>query len=125
MSKNEETLERLVSQGKCSCLNAKDYQKELRQLAQKEADPKEATNKGRFFKALGDATRQRLIGLLMSREMCVCELKIALNMTQPTTSHHLSILEESGIISGIKEGKWVYYKIRDKEKVATLLKNST
>ncbi len=67
-------------------------------------------------------TRQRMLGLLSIREMCVCELMTALNMTQPTTSHHLSILEDAGLVESRKEGRWVFYGITDKQKVSSLLK---
>jgi ArsR family transcriptional regulator len=42
--------------------------------------------------------------------MCECEIIVALGLTQPTASHHLSILERAGIITATKRGKWVFYK---------------
>jgi len=72
-----------------------------------------ARRESRFFKALADETRIRILKLLLLREMCVCELMVALNLTQPTTSHHLGILEKEGLIKKRKEGKWVYYAIRN------------
>jgi len=51
----------------------------------------------------------------MLREMCVCEIMVALNLTQPTASHHLGILEKEGIIKRRKEGKWVFYAVADLE----------
>ena len=125
MDKADKSLERLVSCGRGSCSNVKDYAEHLRNLADQKANREEAKKRGRFFKALGDETRQRILGLLMEREMCVCELVTALKMTQPTTSHHLKILEDADIVQSTKEGTWVFYKIVDKEKVAALLKNST
>jgi DNA-binding transcriptional ArsR family regulator len=122
MAKKEEALERLVSSGRCNCLNVKEYTEQLKLLAKQEADKVEAKKRGRFFKALGDQTRQRMLGLLSIREMCVCELMTALNMTQPTTSHHLSILEAAGLVESRKEGRWVFYGITDKQKVSSLLK---
>ena len=121
MTKSEETLERLASRGKCNCLNVKDYAEQLRQLAEQKADRGEAKKRGRFFKALGDETRQRILILLMDREMCVCEMMTALNMTQPTASHHLKILEDSGLIQSKKDGRWVFYSIRDKQRVSVLI----
>jgi len=47
--------------------------------------------------------------------MCVCEIMVALNLTQPTASHHLGILEKEGIIKRRKEGRWVFYAISDLE----------
>jgi hypothetical protein len=102
MTKAEETLERLASCGKCSCLNVKDYAEQLRRLAEQKADRGHAKKRGRFYKALGDETRQRVLSLLMEREMCICELMTALKMTQPTTSHHLKILRARSSSSPVK-----------------------
>ena len=121
MVKTEEALERLVSSGRCDCLNVKEHAEHLRHLAQREADRVEAKKRGRFFKALGDETRQRILGLLSIREMCVCELMTALNMTQPTTSHHLRILEEANLVHSRKDGKWVYYSVADPELTRRLI----
>ena len=93
MAKPSESLQRFVSSGKCDCCNTREYVEQLRMLAERVADTKETKIKGRFFKALGDSSRQRIIALLTVRELCVCELMSALKMTQPTTSHHLKILE--------------------------------
>ena len=121
MSKNAESLERLVSSGKCNCVNVKEYIAQLRGLAEGDANPIEAKKRGKFYKALGDETRQRMLSLLKSREMCVCELITALSMTQPTTSHHLRILEEANLIKSRKEGKWVFYSITNPTLAAQLL----
>ena len=74
-----------------------------------------AKKESRFFKSLADESRIRVLKLLMLREMCVCEIMVALNLKQPTASHHLGILEKEGIIKRKKEGKWVYYAIVDSE----------
>jgi len=121
MTKTETTLERLASCGKCSCPNVEDYVGQLKQLAEQKANREVAKRRGRFFKALGDETRQRMLGLLRDREMCVCELMTALGMTQPTTSHHLKILEDAEFIRGNKEGKWVFYSVKDKQMLSTLI----
>jgi len=122
MTKTEEALSRLVSSGRCNCLNVKDYSDQLKHLAMQEADRREAKQRGRFFKALGDETRQRILKLLSLKEMCVCELITALGLTQPTASHHLSILEEANIVENRKEGRWVFYELKDKQRVETLIK---
>lgn len=106
-------MKRFVSSGKCECCNVSEYIEELEELAKRVANHKDARIKGRFFKALGDESRQRIIGLLSVREMCVCELMSALKMTQPTTSHHLKILEDADIVKSRKEGKWVFYSVSD------------
>jgi DNA-binding transcriptional ArsR family regulator len=121
MSKTDESLERLVFAGKCNCIDVKEYATQLRNLAKTEADPAEAKKRGKLYKALGDGTRQRILSLLYTREMCVCELIIALNMTQPTTSHHLRILEDVNLVQSRKEGKWVYYSVADPELTGRLI----
>ncbi|MBP1565880.1 MAG: winged helix-turn-helix transcriptional regulator [Oscillospiraceae bacterium] len=63
------------------------------------------------FKAFCDENRIRILELLTNGEKCACRLLEALNITQPTLSHHMKILIDSGIVSGRKEGKWMYYSI--------------
>jgi ArsR family transcriptional regulator len=64
-----------------------------------------------FFAALGDATRLKMVKLIADEELCSCEVMAALELTQPTTSHHLGILERSGLLTSKRNGKWVFYKI--------------
>lgn len=64
-----------------------------------------------MFKALCDENRIRILKLLRGGEMCACKLLEELNVTQPTLSHHMKILCDSGIVVGRKEGKWMYYSI--------------
>lgn len=109
----DERLERLVHSPICPAEDASKYARELRELADKFADSELARRESRFFKALADETRIRILKLLLLREMCVCELMVALNLTQPTTSHHLGILEREGLIKKRKEGKWTYYAIEN------------
>ena len=115
MSKTDtdKRLARLVESCICPAEDASKYAKELRELANRMADKELAKKQSRFFKALADETRVRILRLLMLREMCVCEIMVALNLTQPTASHHLGILEKEGIIKRRKEGKWVFYAIVD------------
>lgn len=111
----DKRLARLVKSSICPAEDASDYAEELRELADKMANKALAKKESRFFKSLADESRIRVLKLLMLREMCVCEIMVALNLTQPTASHHLGILEKEGIIKRKKEGKWVYYAIADSE----------
>jgi DNA-binding transcriptional ArsR family regulator len=63
------------------------------------------------FSALGDATRLKMLKLMSDEELCACEVMAALELTQPTTSHHLGILERAGLLTSRRNGKWVFYKI--------------
>jgi ArsR family transcriptional regulator, arsenate/arsenite/antimonite-responsive transcriptional repressor len=68
----------------------------------------------RMFKALGDPVRLRLLSLVASRaggEACVCELSAGFDLTQPTISHHLRVLRETGLLECERRGTWVYYRV--------------
>ena len=67
----------------------------------------------RAFKALSDPVRLRLLSLIAARggrDVCVCHLTSAFDLTQPTISHHLKMLREAGLITGQRRGTWVYYR---------------
>ena len=64
-----------------------------------------------IFKALCDENRIRILKLLRTGEKCACKLLEELNISQPTLSHHMKILCDSGIVTGRKEGKWMHYSI--------------
>jgi len=64
-----------------------------------------------MFKAFCDENRLNILELLHSGEKCACQLLEELKITQPTLSHHMKILCESGIVSSRKEGKWTYYML--------------
>lgn len=64
-----------------------------------------------IFKAFCDENRVRIIKSLRSGEKCACKLLEELNITQPTLSHHMKILCDSGIVVGRKDGKWMHYSI--------------
>ena len=115
VSKIDKRLQRLAESGICSCETASEYADELRELADKNLSLENSEAKSKVFKALADAIRLRILGLLSSREMCVCEVMVALGLTQPTASHHLRILENVGLVKDRKEGKWVFYSIANPE----------
>ena len=64
-----------------------------------------------IFKALCDENRVQIMKLLRSGEKCACKLLEELNISQPTLSHHMKILCDSGFVTGRKEGKWMHYSI--------------
>jgi ArsR family transcriptional regulator, arsenate/arsenite/antimonite-responsive transcriptional repressor len=66
----------------------------------------------RMFKALGDPVRLRLLSRVASSaggEACVCDLSTGFDVSQPTISHHLKVLRESGLLECERRGSWVYY----------------
>jgi ArsR family transcriptional regulator len=67
-----------------------------------------------LLKALADPVRLRLLSLVASHadgEACQCDLNDAFDLSQPTISHHLRVLHESGLLERTKRGVWVYYRV--------------
>ena len=77
------------------------------------APAEEATLNGLtpFFKAFCNGTRAAIIEFLMTGEKCVCEITGELGLSQPLTSHHLSILRQAGFVLSRGEGARTYYSI--------------
>jgi ArsR family transcriptional regulator len=74
----------------------------------------DAARLARTLKAVADPARLRLISLVAAHddgEACVCDLTEPLDLSQPTVSHHLKVLVDSGILSRSKRGTWAYYRI--------------
>jgi ArsR family transcriptional regulator, arsenate/arsenite/antimonite-responsive transcriptional repressor len=65
----------------------------------------------RFFQALGDKTRLRLLNLMGDQEICVCYFVEVLDCPQPKISRHLAYLRRAGIASVRRDGKWMHYRI--------------
>lgn len=68
-----------------------------------------------LLKAMADPVRLQLLSLVASREggeACVCDLTEAFELSQPTISHHLKVLHQSGLLERSKRGVWVYYTVR-------------
>jgi DNA-binding transcriptional ArsR family regulator len=121
MKNVNQRLKRLTETDFCEADIAEKYRNELTQLAAEEANSETAKKNSRFFKALSDEKRLRIIKLLRVKEMCICELMVCLDMTQPNLSHHIQILENVGIIKRTKKGKWVYCSLADKKRVDKMI----
>lgn len=65
-----------------------------------------------FFKLLSDETRVRCLLLIArEKELCVCELTVALEESQPKISRHLAKMRESGILIDERKGQWIKYRV--------------
>lgn len=65
------------------------------------------------LKALGDESRVRMVMLLREKELCVCQIKEVLGISQPLASRHLSILKNAGLVESRREGKLMYYRLSE------------
>ena len=66
-----------------------------------------------LFKVFGDSTRIRILFVLFEAEVCVCDLAVALHMTQSAISHQLRILKQNKLVNSRREGKSIFYSLAD------------
>ena len=74
----------------------------------------EAEDLAAAFKVLADPARLRLLSIVANAgpgEACACELVEPVGRSQPTVSHHLSVLTEAGLLSREKRGRWAWYRV--------------
>lgn len=85
-------------------------------------DEVELGKKADFYKALGDETRLRIIGMLLVSDLCMCEIVSGLEVPSSTVSHHLKVLERGAVIQSRKEGKFTIFSLNKEEVASYLLK---
>src|SRR5215813_6029281 len=80
----------------------------------------------KFFVALSDRNRLRLINLMRDDEVCVCFFVEILKMPQPKVSRHLAYLRRAGVVASRREGKWMHYRIvpQSDERAARILQET-
>jgi len=66
-----------------------------------------------LFKALADATRLRILGLLLTGEVCVCHIHESLKIPQSKASRHLAYLRNAGLVTTRRDGQWIRYRMAD------------
>ncbi len=80
----------------------------------------------KVMKAVSDSNRVKILKMLQHKTMCVCEMREALQLAQPTVSKHLKLLEDADLVNSSKDGIWVNYNLADGASspyVATILGN--
>jgi ArsR family transcriptional regulator len=65
----------------------------------------------RWFHALSDPTRLKIIQRLAAGERCVCELTDALEAAQSRLSFHLRALKDADLVTDRRDGRWIYYSL--------------
>jgi ArsR family transcriptional regulator, arsenate/arsenite/antimonite-responsive transcriptional repressor len=72
----------------------------------------DAEDLAKVFAALGDPVRLRLLSLIAEAgQICSCDLLEPLGKSQPTISHHTKALADAGLITGEKQGRWIWWTI--------------
>jgi len=104
----------------CDANNKIKHESELRKYTDHYLSKYDLVTKAKIYKALADEKRLKILKLLTIREMCVCELTAALNLTQPNLTHHIKKLEQANLVDYEKRGKWVYYSLKDEKKLNQL-----
>jgi ArsR family transcriptional regulator len=119
----EDRLRRLVDSGLRGSCRPSERVSQLKRRA-RQVDNVTLRRLEAIFSGLADSTRLKILKLLAEEELCACEVMAALDLTQPTASHHLGILERSGLVASRRKGKWVFYKIADAKVESLLTKGS-
>ena len=107
----EEKLSKLLEIHFCDANNAVEQGSMLKKFSDQYFEKFDFDKKSQIFNALADEKRLKILNLLTFREMCVCELTAALNITQPNLTYHIKKLENMGLVEHKKQGKWVYYSL--------------
>jgi ArsR family transcriptional regulator, arsenate/arsenite/antimonite-responsive transcriptional repressor len=83
-------------------------------LAAATLSDEEAVATADVFKALADPARVRIVNMLATsgEPVCVCHLTEPLGLSQPTVSHHLKKLTDTGLLEREQRGKWAYFSLR-------------
>jgi len=84
----------------------------LRSITEK-LDEKEIELEAEIFRAMAAPCRLKILSLLREGELCVCEIMVGLGRPQSSTSHHLSILKDAGLIKERKDGRWSRYRLSE------------
>lgn len=110
-----------MSENEIECCDTVEVHEELIKVIDKTMpESAELEDLSELFKVFGDATRLKILFVLSSVEVCVCDLAHSLKMTQSAISHQLRILKQKKLVKSRREGKSVFYSLAD-EHVRTII----
>lgn len=92
----------------------------LKIIDEKMPPEEELQDLAEFFKVFGDATRLKILYVLLSSEMCVYDIAAVLGMSQSAISHQLRVLKQMSLVKFRRDGKTIYYSLADSH-VATIM----
>ncbi|MCL1468976.1 ArsR/SmtB family transcription factor [Argonema galeatum] len=86
---------------------------DVQDLQQEILNTDKAQRMAEFFSLLGDANRLRILSILAVKELCVCDLAVALEMSESAVSHQMRVLRTMRLVSYRKQGRNVFYRLLD------------
>lgn len=92
----------------------------LKEIDKKMPPEEELQDLADFFKVFGDATRLKILYVLLSTEMCVYDIATVLQMSQSAISHQLRVLKQMALVKNRREGKTIVYSLADAHIVTIL-----
>jgi DNA-binding transcriptional ArsR family regulator len=78
----------------------------------------------RALKAMAHPVRLRMLAMLTTGELCVCQMTAVLDLAASTVSGHLADLRAAGLVHERKEGKWVHYRLADDPEVSAVIRSA-
>lgn len=92
----------------------------IKQIDEKMPPEEELQDLAEFFKVFGDATRLKILYVLLCSEMCVYDIAAVLGMSQSAISHQLRVLKQQDLVKHRREGKTIFYSLADAHIVTIL-----
>ena len=92
----------------------------VEKIEEKMPPEEEMQDLAEFFKVFGDATRLKILNVLLCSEMCVYDIATVLGMTQSAISHQLRVLKQMDLVKNRREGKTIFYALADNH-ISTIL----
>ncbi len=113
MDLTRKELEVLLETHFCDLDDTREHESRLKKLSDKYFQDKNIPRYVKIFNSLSEEKRLKILSLLTIREMCNCELTVATNSSQPNLTYHIKILENAGLVRQRREGKFIYYSLKD------------
>ncbi len=107
-----------MDNNKCDCTAVDEMA--VKDIKERMISDDEINSLSNLFKVLGDPTRARIVMALDNKEVCVCDLSVALNMTKSAVSHQLAVLKANKIVKSRRQGKHIFYSFDD-EHITTII----
>lgn len=86
----------------------------IKELVDKQLPPDEELQElAEFFKVFGDATRLKILNVLMVSEMCVQDIAESIGMSESAVSHQLRVLKQMDLVKNRRDGKTIFYALAD------------